>query len=94
MNTFLTTQQLANRFQGIFSESALKKSRMANPTCEGPPWRMLSGSRKVIYVLEDVLKWLDARPQRQCATIRPVPQLKKRIGRPTKMEQIARRLKD
>lgn len=89
MSDYLSTQELVAAYPALFSVSMLKKSRMKYAEVSGPPHFNLG--RKVVYDRSDVEAWLSEQKlgQRKIAPLAPVG--KRRGGRPTKEQEIARR---
>lgn len=89
MSEYLSTQGLVAAYPELFSISMLKKSRMKYADTSGPPHFNIG--RKVVYARSDVEAWLSEMKlgQRKVAPLPPIG--KRRGGRPTKTDEIARR---
>jgi len=91
VSEYLKTEELVAAYPAVFSISMLKKSRMKYADTSGPPHFNIG--RKVVYARSDVETWLSELKRGEQKPSASAPVFNLRRGRPTKTDQIARRVK-
>lgn len=92
MQALLTVEQLAECLRK--SVASIRSDATRNPQSL-PPLCRLPGTKRLLWRVEDVERWLGTHVSSSAATIEdePTPNLRRR-GRPTKAEQVRRQLEN